>query len=60
MTQNLYYSVVPSKYMPCCKVSVRRASARPRRVSDAKRSRNVACSRSIYAGLMTPHLASAA
>ena len=45
--------------MPCCKVSVQCASARPRRVSDAKRSRNVACSNSIYAVLMPPHLAKA-
>ena len=40
--------------MPCCSVSVRRASARPRRVSDAIRSRNVALSRSMYAVLITP------
>jgi hypothetical protein len=31
--------------MPCCSVSGRRASARPRRVNDARRSRNVALRR---------------
>ena len=35
-------------------VNVRRASGRPRRVSDAKRSRNVALSRSMEAVLITP------
>src|SRR6266702_765861 len=40
--------------MPCCRVKVRRAKARPRRVSDAKRARNVALSRSMYAVLITP------
>ena len=33
--------------LPCCNVSVRRASARPRRVSETRRSRNVALSRSM-------------
>src|SRR4029453_5807783 len=44
--------------MPGCKVSVQRASARPRRVSDAKRSRNVAFRRlqSIGGSLRLPLL----
>src|SRR5712692_6933994 len=42
------------RYIPCCKVTVRRASARPRRVSDARRSRKVALSRSMEAVLITP------
>ena len=40
--------------MPCCSVRVRRASARPRRVSEASRARKVALSRSMEAVLITP------
>ena len=48
------WETVPIRYIPCCSVSVQRASARPRRVSDAKRSRHVALSRSMQAVLITP------
>ena len=47
-------STRPSRYIPCGRVSGRRASALPRRVSAAKRSRNVAWSRALDAVLITP------
>src|SRR5437870_4439991 len=45
---------VPIRYILCCRVTVRRARARPRRVSDARRLRKVALSRSLSAVVITP------
>jgi hypothetical protein len=45
---------VPSSSLPGGHVTVRRASARPRRVRPARRSRHVAWSRSLSAVLLTP------
>jgi hypothetical protein len=47
-------STVPIRYMPCGRVRVWLAKARPRRGSAASRSRNVALSRSMSAVLITP------
>ena len=47
-------STVPSRDIPCCQVTVRRAKARPRRVSNARHSRKVALSRSMEAVFITP------
>jgi hypothetical protein len=47
-------STVPMSYMPCGSVSVRRASARPRRVSAVRRSRHGALRRAMAAVLLTP------